>query len=107
MQLCPARHGAYAACHELINKVGHTGVYEAAVKAITATDAAVKTIYDACEEAGYILAITSDHGNAEQMLDLETGNPHTAHTTSESLGYECCIHTQTPSRSLLLVTRAS
>ncbi|TXT04992.1 hypothetical protein VHUM_03812 [Vanrija humicola] len=62
--------------------VGHTGDYEAAVKAITATDAAVKTIYDACEEAGYILAITADHGNAEQMLDLETGNPHTAHTTN-------------------------
>jgi 2,3-bisphosphoglycerate-independent phosphoglycerate mutase len=43
--------------------VGHTGVYEAAVKAITATDAAVKTVYDACEEAGYILLITADHGN--------------------------------------------
>ncbi|RSH80004.1 uncharacterized protein EHS24_009675 [Apiotrichum porosum] len=62
--------------------VGHTGVYDAAVKAISATDAAVKTVYDACEEAGYILCITSDHGNAEQMLDPETGNPHTAHTTN-------------------------
>lgn len=34
--------------------VGHTGVYEAAVKAITATDKAVKTLYDACKEAGYV-----------------------------------------------------
>ena len=60
--------------------VGHTGIYEAAVKAITATDAAVKTIYDACEEAGYVLVVTADHGNAEQMLNA--GKPHTAHTTN-------------------------
>ena len=62
--------------------VGHTGDFDAAVEAITATDKAVKTVYDACEEAGYVLAVTADHGNAEQMLDPETGNPHTAHTTS-------------------------
>ncbi|EJU03001.1 cofactor-independent phosphoglycerate mutase [Dacryopinax primogenitus] len=62
--------------------VGHTGKYEAAVKAITATDKAVKTIYEACEEAGYILVVTADHGNAEQMINPETGEPHTAHTTN-------------------------
>ncbi|KAK8845546.1 2,3-bisphosphoglycerate-independent phosphoglycerate mutase [Kwoniella newhampshirensis] len=62
--------------------VGHTGVYDAAVEAIGATDKAVKTVYDACEEAGYVLCITADHGNAEQMLDPNTGNPHTAHTTN-------------------------
>jgi len=53
------------------------------VIAIGATDKAVKTVYDACEEAGYVLCITADHGNAEQMLDPDTGNPHTAHTTSK------------------------
>ncbi len=63
-------------------QVGHTGVYDAAVEAISATDKAVKTIYDACEEAGYVLLVTADHGNAEQMLDPDTGNPHTAHTTN-------------------------
>lgn len=63
--------------------VGHTGVYEAAVKAIAATDKAVGTIYDACEKAGYVLLITADHGNAEQMINLETGAPHTAHTTNK------------------------
>ncbi|KAI6144998.1 cofactor-independent phosphoglycerate mutase [Pisolithus tinctorius] len=63
--------------------VGHTGVYEAAVKAITATDKAVGTIYDACEKAGYVLLITADHGNAEQMINPETGAPHTAHTTNK------------------------
>lgn len=63
--------------------VGHTGVYEAAVKAITATDKAVGTIYNACEKAGYVLLITADHGNAEQMVNPETGAPHTAHTTNK------------------------
>ncbi|KAF9236130.1 cofactor-independent phosphoglycerate mutase [Melanogaster broomeanus] len=63
--------------------VGHTGVLDAAIKAITATDKAVGTIYDACEEAGYVLLITADHGNAEQMLNPETGEPHTAHTTNK------------------------
>jgi len=62
--------------------VGHTGVLDAAIKAISATDKAVGTVYEACEEAGYILLITADHGNAEQMKNLETGNPHTAHTTN-------------------------
>ena len=59
-------------------------MYDAAVAAIGATDKAVKTVYDACEEAGYVLCVTADHGNAEQMIDPETGNPHTAHTTSTS-----------------------
>jgi 2,3-bisphosphoglycerate-independent phosphoglycerate mutase len=63
--------------------VGHTGVYDAAVKAITATDAAVGTVYKACQDAGYILLITADHGNAEQMLNPTTGEPHTAHTTNK------------------------
>ncbi|PFH45765.1 hypothetical protein AMATHDRAFT_71103 [Amanita thiersii Skay4041] len=62
--------------------VGHTGVYDAAVEAITETDAAVGTIAKAAKEAGYILLITADHGNAEQMINPETGNPHTAHTTN-------------------------
>ncbi|KAL1730414.1 BPG-independent protein [Schizophyllum commune] len=63
--------------------VGHTGVYDAAVKAIGATDKAVKTVYDACQKAGYVLLVTADHGNAEQMLNPDTGAPHTAHTTNK------------------------
>jgi len=62
--------------------VGHTGVFDAAVEAIGKTDAAVGTIYEACQETGYILLITADHGNAEQMLNPDTGAPHTAHTTN-------------------------
>jgi len=68
--------------HLIILQVGHTGIYDAAVEAITETDAAVGTVYKAAEEAGYILLVTADHGNAEQMKNLETGAPHTAHTTN-------------------------
>jgi 2,3-bisphosphoglycerate-independent phosphoglycerate mutase len=64
-------------------QVGHTGVFEAAVEAVTHTDTAVGTVYKACQEAGFTLVITSDHGNAEQMVNLETGSPHTAHTTNK------------------------
>ncbi|KAF7304013.1 hypothetical protein MIND_00632500 [Mycena indigotica] len=60
--------------------VGHTGVYDAAVKAISATDIAVGTVFAACQKAGYVLLVTADHGNAEQMRNAETGAPHTAHT---------------------------
>jgi 2,3-bisphosphoglycerate-independent phosphoglycerate mutase len=63
-------------------QVGHTGLYDAAVEAITKTDVAVGTIYAACKEAGYVLVVTADHGNAEQMINLDTGAPHTAHTTN-------------------------
>ena len=42
--------------------VGHTGVYDAAVEAISHTDAAVGIVYKACEEAGYVLLVTADHG---------------------------------------------
>lgn len=62
--------------------MGHTGVYDAAVKAISATDAAVGTIAQAASAAGYVLLITADHGNAEQMINPDTGAPHTAHTTN-------------------------
>jgi 2,3-bisphosphoglycerate-independent phosphoglycerate mutase len=58
-------------------------MFDAAVEAITHTDAAVGTIYEACQEAGYTLVITADHGNAEQMINLDTGAPHTAHTTNK------------------------
>lgn len=60
--------------------VGHTGQYLPAVKACAATDIAIGVIRDACMKYGYTLMITSDHGNAEQMFNVQ-GGPHTAHTT--------------------------
>ncbi|KAK9729092.1 2,3-bisphosphoglycerate-independent phosphoglycerate mutase [Basidiobolus ranarum] len=59
--------------------VGHTGVYEAAIKGVEATDKAIGVIYEACKKNDYILFVTSDHGNAEKMIS-EHGGPHTAHT---------------------------
>ncbi|KAJ1674845.1 hypothetical protein EV182_002446 [Spiromyces aspiralis] len=59
--------------------VGHTGIYEAAVKAIDATDNAISIIYEACKRNGYALFVTADHGNAEEMIG-EDGSPRTAHT---------------------------
>jgi 2,3-bisphosphoglycerate-independent phosphoglycerate mutase len=60
--------------------VGHTGVWEAALKAVSAVDACVGRIARACERLGWVLALTSDHGNIEMMVDALTGQPHTAHT---------------------------
>uniref|UniRef100_A0A158PB90 phosphoglycerate mutase (2,3-diphosphoglycerate-independent) n=1 Tax=Angiostrongylus cantonensis TaxID=6313 RepID=A0A158PB90_ANGCA len=59
--------------------VGHTGVYEAAVKACEATDAAIGRIYEACKANDYVLMVTADHGNAEKMIAPD-GSKHTAHT---------------------------
>ena len=61
--------------------VGHTGVFDAAVKACTACDVQIGRIAEACGEAGYTLIVTADHGNAEEMED-EDGKPKTSHTTN-------------------------
>ncbi|MDX1695867.1 MAG: 2,3-bisphosphoglycerate-independent phosphoglycerate mutase [Ketobacteraceae bacterium] len=61
--------------------VGHTGVFDAAVKAVEALDECLGRVVDAIRESGGHLLITADHGNCEQMSDHGTGQPHTAHTT--------------------------
>ena len=62
--------------------VGHTGNMEAAVKAIETIDECVGKIIKSVNKVGGKLLITADHGNAEQMVDYKTGEPHTAHTTN-------------------------
>ncbi|KAJ2744214.1 hypothetical protein GGI20_003146 [Coemansia sp. BCRC 34301] len=62
--------------------VGHTGMYEAAVEAISATDRAIGVIFEACKKNGYALFVTADHGNAEKMVSDDGASPHTAHTCS-------------------------
>jgi 2,3-bisphosphoglycerate-independent phosphoglycerate mutase len=62
--------------------VGHTGILPAAIAAIESVDHAVGRIVSAVEETGAVLVVTADHGNAELMVDPETGEPHTAHTTN-------------------------
>ncbi len=61
--------------------VGHTGVLEAAIKAVEAVDTGVGRVVEATLGMGGGLLITADHGNAEQLIDYETGKPFTAHTT--------------------------
>ncbi len=62
--------------------VGHTGNLNAAIKAIEAVDECLKRVVKATLEVGGICIVTADHGNAEQMVDPETGNSWTAHTTN-------------------------
>ena len=63
--------------------VGHTGVMQAAVDAVKAVDKCVLKVINAIIEAGGEAIITADHGNAEMMIDEETGGPFTAHTLSK------------------------
>ncbi|MBD3654627.1 2,3-bisphosphoglycerate-independent phosphoglycerate mutase [Kangiella sp.] len=60
--------------------VGHTGNFEATVKAIEALDVCIGRIVEALEKVGGEALITADHGNAEKMADASTGQAHTAHT---------------------------
>ena len=60
--------------------VGHTGVFEAAVKAVETLDACMGRLVEALEKVGGEALITADHGNVEQMEDVMTGQAHTAHT---------------------------
>lgn len=62
--------------------VGHTGVMEAAVKAVETVDTCVGRVEEAIKKAGGILCITADHGNAEEMVDPVSGEPFTQHTTN-------------------------
>ena len=62
--------------------VGHTGVEAAAIKAIEAVDQCVGRAVDAIKEVDGVMFICADHGNAEQLIDYQTGEPFTAHTTN-------------------------
>lgn len=62
--------------------VGHTGVIPAAVVAVERVDSLVGDAVQAVKDVDGVLFICADHGNAEKMVDYETGKPHTAHTTN-------------------------
>lgn len=62
--------------------VGHTGKFDAAVKAIEAIDVCMGRVLAALQSAGGEMLVTADHGNAEQMQDEQTGQAHTAHTSN-------------------------
>ncbi|MEO7822878.1 MAG: 2,3-bisphosphoglycerate-independent phosphoglycerate mutase [Gemmatimonadaceae bacterium] len=62
--------------------VGHSGSIPATVAAVETVDRCLARVLKAAESAGVRLLVTADHGNAEMMIDPETGGPHTAHTTN-------------------------
>lgn len=66
----------YANC----DMVGHTGVIPAAIKAVETVDHSLQRIVEALNSVGGRMLVTADHGNIEQMVDPETGQPHTAHS---------------------------
>lgn len=75
-------------CHDVIicnyanaDMVGHTGVFDAAVKAIETIDVCLGRVDQALQQVGGEMLITADHGNAERMMNYQTGQPHTAHTS--------------------------
>jgi 2,3-bisphosphoglycerate-independent phosphoglycerate mutase len=61
--------------------VGHTGIYDAAIKAVQTLDGCLGTVEQALLEVGGQALVTADHGNCEQMVDYESGQHHTQHTT--------------------------
>jgi 2,3-bisphosphoglycerate-independent phosphoglycerate mutase len=62
--------------------VGHSGSIPATIKAVETVDQSLAKVLQAAESTGMRLIVTADHGNAELMIDPETGGPHTAHTTN-------------------------
>ena len=77
--------------------VGHTGVFDAAVKAVQAVDECVGKVVDAVREMKGTAIITADHGNADKMYEPD-GSPFTAHTTNPVplcvVGYDCQLKEQ-------------
>ena len=60
--------------------VGHSGKLEPTMKAVRVVDECLGLLGAACARNGWVMAVSADHGNAEQMVDLETGEPMTSHT---------------------------
>ena len=60
--------------------VGHTGVYPAIIKAVETVDQSVGQVIEAARAHGYSVFLTADHGNSEEMIDLESGLVKTSHT---------------------------
>ncbi|WHH60715.1 2,3-bisphosphoglycerate-independent phosphoglycerate mutase [Petroclostridium sp. X23] len=68
----------YANC----DMVGHTGIFDAAVKAVETVDECIAKVVEAVQAQNGVVLITADHGNSDQMIDYETDGPFTAHTTN-------------------------
>jgi 2,3-bisphosphoglycerate-independent phosphoglycerate mutase len=73
-------YGFFVLNYANADMVGHTGILEAAIRAVETVDGCLGRVLQAVESRGGIALVTADHGNAEQMIDEATGGPHTAHT---------------------------
>lgn len=79
-RLATPDYGFFVLNYANIDMVGHTGFIPAAIKAVETVDACLGRLLTAVEARGGLALVTADHGNAEQMIDESTGEPHTAHT---------------------------
>lgn len=80
--------------------VGHTGIMDAALKAVAAVDDCLGKVMKAIKDVGGVLFVTADHGNVEKMVDEKTGEPYTAHTVGkvQAVLYNCRATGKRPER---------
>jgi 2,3-bisphosphoglycerate-independent phosphoglycerate mutase len=76
------KFGAHVVNFANADMVGHTGKLPETIAAVETLDRCFGIVEAACKDAGVLLMMTADHGNAEQMIDPVTGAPHTAHTSN-------------------------
>jgi 2,3-bisphosphoglycerate-independent phosphoglycerate mutase len=79
-RLADGTYGFFVLNYANADMVGHTGVIAAAVRAVETVDQGLGRVIEAVRARGGFALVTADHGNAEQMVDPETGDPYTAHT---------------------------
>ncbi len=81
-RICSGEYGFILVNYANPDMVGHTGVLSAGIKAVEVIDECLGRVISAVRDVNGTACITSDHGDIEQMIEYETGNPHTAHTTN-------------------------
>jgi 2,3-bisphosphoglycerate-independent phosphoglycerate mutase len=79
-RLATPDYGFFVLNYANADMVGHTGILPAAIRAVETVDTGLARIVAAVGARGGLCLVTADHGNAEQMIDEATGEPHTAHT---------------------------
>ena len=79
--LADPTYGFFVLNYANADMVGHTGILEAAIVAVETVDSCLARLIEVVRKRQGTVIVTADHGNADQMIDYETGGPHTAHTT--------------------------
>jgi len=78
--LTSSRYGCIICNYANADMVGHTGNYLSSIRAVEALDKCIGKVIEQSKKLGIHVFVTADHGNADQMVDFDTGEPHTAHT---------------------------